>query len=213
MTKSDALELELLNNDPDVGLMIRVRDDVAGAFESIVERYQPRLLGILAHLVGSVEEAEDLTQEVFLRLYRSRKTYRPKARFSTWLFTIANHLALNHLRGRGRNPIVALGLGGGGNDSTAANAVPGLGATDGQGTPSSHLRKSELAEVVREALDGLAEDQRMAVLLSKFEGMSYAEIAEVMDRSEAAVKSLLARARLNLRDRLEPYLEAGKRIF
>ena len=101
---SDALEQQLEARDPDVRLMLQVRDDVQGAFEVLVERYQHRLVGILVHLVGNVEEAEDLTQEVFLRIYRARKGYRPRAKFSTWLFTIANNLALNHLRNKGRNP-------------------------------------------------------------------------------------------------------------
>ena len=93
--------------------MLQVRDDVSGAFEVLVNRYQHRLLGVMVHLVGRVEEAEDLTQEVFLRIYRARKGYRPRAKFSTWLFTIANNLALNHLRGKGRNPTVALSSGSG----------------------------------------------------------------------------------------------------
>ena len=84
----------------------------------LVERYQNRLVGILFHLVGNRDEAEDLCQEVFLRIYKARKGYRPRAKFSTWLFTIANNLALNHLRSKGRNPSVPLGgisyeLGGG----------------------------------------------------------------------------------------------------
>src|SRR5947208_12990180 len=89
--------------------MLQIRDDVPGAFEILVERYQHRLVGVLAHLVGRVEEAEDLTQEVFLRIYRARKGYRPRAKFSTWLFTIANNLALNHLRAKGRSPASAAG--------------------------------------------------------------------------------------------------------
>src|SRR5438270_14043910 len=113
VVSTDALEQQLEAKDPDVRLMLQVRDDVQGAFETLVERYQHRLLGVMVHLVGRLEEAEDLTQEVFLRVYRARKGYRPRAKFSTWLFTIANNLALNHLRGKGRNPTVALGGGGG----------------------------------------------------------------------------------------------------
>src|SRR6478735_11479866 len=105
---TETLEQQLEARDPDVRLMLQVRDDVQGAFEVLVTRYQHRLLGVLVHLVGRVEEAEDLTQEVFLRIYRARKGYRPRAKFSTWLFTIANNLALNHLRGRGRNPSVPM---------------------------------------------------------------------------------------------------------
>ena len=101
--------------------MLQVRDDVPGAFEVLVERYQHRLVGVMVHLVGRVEEAEDLTQEVFLRIYRARKGYRPRAKFSTWLFTIANNLALNHLRGKGRNPTVALS--GGSDDVDTPSAL------------------------------------------------------------------------------------------
>ena len=194
--------------DPDVRLMLQVRDDVPGAFEVLVERYQHRLLGVMAHLIGRREEAEDLTQEVFLRVFRTRKGYQPKAKFSTYLFTIANNLALNHLRGKGRKRTVSLD--GGGTDSQALRPGPGR-ALARDGTPSTQMRQLELSDVIREALEGLGEDQKMAVLLNKFEEMSYAEIARVMDKSEAAVKSLLARARTNLRERLEPYLRTGQR--
>jgi RNA polymerase sigma-70 factor (ECF subfamily) len=206
---SDTLEQQLEARDPDVRLMLQVRDDVQGAFEVLVERYQHRLVGVMVHLVGRVEEAEDLTQEVFLRVYRARKGYRPRAKFSTWLFTIANNLALNHLRGKGRNPAVALG-GAEGTGSQEGRPV-GERVPAREGTPSAQLRKVELSDVVREALEILGEDQKVAVLLNKFEDMSYAEIAEVMGRSEAAVKSLLARARTHLREQLEPYLRTGQR--
>ncbi|MBX6315241.1 MAG: sigma-70 family RNA polymerase sigma factor [Isosphaeraceae bacterium] len=188
--------------------MLQVRDDVQGAFETLVERYQHRLLGVLVHLIGSAEEAEDLAQEVFLRVYRARKGYRPRAKFSTWLFTIANNLASNHLRSKGRSPLVALDGGGSSGMMALRAAEERIPARDG--TASAQLRKVELSEVVREALNGLGEDQKLAVLLNKFEGMSYHEIAEVMGRSEAAIKSLLARARMNLREALEPYLRTGQ---
>jgi RNA polymerase sigma-70 factor (ECF subfamily) len=207
---SEALEQQLEARDPDVRLMLQVRDDVQGAFETLVERYQHRLVGVLVHLVGRVEEAEDLTQEVFLRIYRARKGYRPRAKFSTWLFTIANNLALNHLRGKGRTPAGVAAVGGDGTASGEFRPVEER-IEAREGTPSAQMRSVELSEVIREALDILGEDQKMAVLLNKFEDMSYAEIAEVMGRSEAAVKSLLARARNHLRERLEPYLKTGQR--
>jgi RNA polymerase sigma-70 factor (ECF subfamily) len=208
----DALEAQLEARDPDVKLMIQVRDDVPGAFAVLVERYQHRLVGVLVHLIGRVEEAEDLTQDVFLRIYRARKGYRPKAKFSTWLFTIANNLASNHLRGKGRSP-VARGLGDVTGSASGSQALRPAEerAVSREGTPSAQLRKVELSDVVREALDVLGEDQKVAVLLNKFEDMSYSEIAEVMGRSEAAVKSLLARARTHLREQLEPYLKTGQR--
>src|SRR5438105_14550727 len=88
--------------------MLGVRDDEPGAFEELVARYQNRLVGIMHHLVGNGAEAEDLAQEAFLRVYRARKKYRARSRFSTWLFTIANNLALNSLRGKNRRAAVSL---------------------------------------------------------------------------------------------------------
>src|SRR6516164_9062596 len=94
--------------DPDIRLMLRVRDDEPGAFEQLVAQYQHRLVGVMNHVVGNAEEAEDLAQEVFLRVYRARQKYRPRSKFSTWLFTIANNLALNCLRSRQRKPAAPL---------------------------------------------------------------------------------------------------------
>src|SRR4051812_8959026 len=90
--------------DPDVRLMIRVRGDDPKAFQELVDKYQHRLIGVLTHLVGNADEAEDLAQEVFMRVYRARADYHPQAKFSTWLFTIANNVALNALRRRKRKP-------------------------------------------------------------------------------------------------------------
>jgi RNA polymerase sigma-70 factor (ECF subfamily) len=205
--EADNLERQLEARDPDVRLMVQVRTDVTGAFETLVERYQNRLVGILFHLVGNREEAEDLCQEVFLRIYKARKGYRARAKFSTWLFTIANNLALNHLRNKGRNPSVPIG--GGTNSQAVASIAHQLSGREG--TPSAQMRQTELTDLVREALAVLNEDQKLAVLLNKFEEMSYAEIADVMGRSPAAIKSLLARARNQLREQLEPYLLTGQR--
>ncbi len=203
MSSSADLEQKLVTQDPDVRLMLQVRDDVEGAFEVLLERYQHRVLGVMTHLIGGrPDEAEDLSQDVFLRVYRARKSYRPRAKFATWLFTIVNNVALNHLRGKGRDPTLR---------HRAASDTQTLTRPEERlpapgGTASTQMRKAELAELVREALETLGEDQRLAVLLNKFEDMSYAEIATVMGRTEAAVKSLLARARSHLRDELEPYL-------
>ncbi len=210
MATGESSEAQLEARDPDVRLMLQIRDDVPGAFEVLVERYQHRLVGVLSHVVGRLDEAEDLTQDVFLRIYRARKGYKPKAKFSTWLFTIANNLAMNHLRSRGRNPMSAKGMGdASGPRGTSRGLEERVMAREG--TPSAQMRQVELSDVVREALDVLGEDQKVAVLLNKFEDMSYADIAEVMGRSEAAVKSLLARARTHLREQLEPYLKTGQR--
>jgi RNA polymerase sigma-70 factor (ECF subfamily) len=194
---------QLALRDPDIRLMLRVRDDQAGAFEQLVELYQRRLVGVMNHLVGNAAEAEDLAQEVFLRVYRARKKYRPRSKFSTWLFTIANNLALNALRARQRKPVVPLPA----QESGPLGPRPAEQlVADRRSGPMQRIQKQELAAIVRKALDGLNERQRMAVVLNKFEEMNYAEIAEVMGLTTKAVKSLLSRARENLRAALTGYI-------
>jgi RNA polymerase sigma-70 factor, ECF subfamily len=194
---------QLALRDPDTRLMLGVRDDEAGAFEELVERYQNRLIGVMHHLVGNATEAEDLAQEVFLRVYRARKKYRARCKFSTWFFTIANNLALNALRSRRRKPVVRLNVG----DSGPLGPRPAEQlAADSGSQPVRKIQQKELAGLIRRALDGLNERQRLAVVLNKFEDMNYAEIAEVMGLTTKAVKSLLCRARSNLRAALQDYI-------
>ena len=194
---------QLALRDPDVRLMLRVRDDDAGAFQELVELYQQRLVSVMHHLVGNAQEAEDLAQEVFLRVYRSRKKYRARSKFSTWLYTIANNLGLNALRSRQRRPAVQLNV----NDSGPLGPRPAEQLVrDKANHPSQRMQQQELAVIIRQALDGLNERQRMAVVLNKFEDMNYAEIADVMGLTTKAVKSLLNRARGNLRVALTEYI-------
>jgi RNA polymerase sigma-70 factor (ECF subfamily) len=196
--------------DPDVRLMLEVRDeDSAGAFEELMLRYQNRLVLVLEHLVSNRDQAEDLAQEVFLRVYRARKKYVPGAKFSTWLFTIANNAASNALRSRSRRREVSLEVRESG--SMGADPMDRVVQASSGVMPARALDKAEMRDVVRAALTGLNERQRLAVLLNKFEGMSYADIAEVMNLSPQAIKSLLSRARVNLRDVLAPYLDEGRR--
>ena len=188
--------------------MLEVRNGSAAAFEELVLRYQQRLVTVLEHLVGNRDWAEDLAQEVFLRVYRARNTYVAGAKFSTWLYTIANNVASNALRNRSRRREVSLEL----RQSGFSGAHPVervLQASSGQ-MPARQLDKVEMREMIRLALDALNDRQRMAVLLCKFEEMSYADIAHTMELSPKAVKSLLSRARMKLREILEVYLEHGK---
>jgi len=186
--------------DPDIRLMLAVRSGDQAAFAELVGRYQHRLVGVMNHLVGHPQEAEDLAQEVFLRVFRTRLKYSPKAKFSTWLFTIANNLALNALRDRQRRRAMPLEVQESGPHATAP-------ADPRSPAPAQPMQQQELAEVVRRALDDLNERQRVAVVLNKFEDMGYAEIAEVMGLSAKAVKSLLSRARGKLREALQPYID------
>jgi RNA polymerase sigma-70 factor (ECF subfamily) len=188
--------------------MLEVRNDSAAAFEELMLRYQSRLVTVLEHLTGRREQAEDLAQDVFLRVYRARKNYVPGSKFSTWLYTIANNVALNAKRSRSRRREVNLGPIEGGD--TGANPIEQLAQAASGFMPTRAADKAEIRDVVRQAIGSLNERQRMAVLLNKFEDMSYDDIAEAMQLTPQAVKSLLSRARSNLRQTLEPYLETGK---
>ncbi len=189
--------------------MLEVRDDNAAAFDELMLRYQNRLITVLEHLVGRRDMAEDLAQEVFLRVYRARKRYVAGAKFSTWLYTIANHVAANTLRSMSRRREVNLAARPG--DSGGTGTLDKMAIAASGAMPARQLDKAELQDVVRAALAGLSERQRMAVLLNKFEEMSYADIATTMEMSPQAVKSLLSRARVNLKEILEPYLANGVR--
>ena len=189
--------------------MLDVRDDNAAAFDELMLRYQNRLVTVLEHLVGRRDQAEDLAQEVFLRVYRARKRYVVGAKFSTWLYTIANHVAANALRSLSRRPEVNVTPRP--TDSGSSSALDKMALAASGAMPTRQLDKAELRDVVRAALASLSERQRMAVLLNKFEEMSYADIAAAMDMSPQAVKSLLSRARVNLKEILEPYLQDGIR--
>jgi RNA polymerase sigma-70 factor, ECF subfamily len=206
LTGESSMQLAL--RDPDIRLMLRVRNDDNEAFAELVELYQHRLVTVMQHLVNSAEEAEDLAQEVFLRVYRGRKKYHPRAKFSTWLFTIANNLALNVLRTRQRKPAIPLNVRDSGplGPRPAEQLVP-----DRERSPHECMQQQELAAVVREALTTLNERQRVAVVLNKFEDMNYAEIADVMGLTTKAVKSLLSRARDNLRVVLKDYIYMERR--
>src|SRR5271163_1625396 len=133
---------QLVLRDPDIRLMLRVRDDAdEAAFAELVELYRHRLVTVMHHLVGSSEEAEDLSQEVFLRVYLSRKNYYPRAKFSTWLFTIANHKALNYLRTKQRRPVVSLNV----RDSGPLGPRPAEQLVrDRKHQPGQHLERQEL---------------------------------------------------------------------
>ena len=210
MAVTDSTIQRYTHADPDVRLMLRVKDDDAAAFEELMLRYQNRLVSLLAHLVGKRDMAEDLAQDVFLRVYRARKRYVPGSKFSTWLFTIANNVASNALRGLSRrrevdyrpnNP-----------NESAGNPLEAAAVDASALMPTRQADKAELRQVVQLAVATLNERQRMAVLLSKFEHLSYVEIAEIMEMSPQAIKSLLSRARSKLREVIEPYLEQGTRV-
>jgi len=203
---SEAQGYEL--RDPDVRLMLQVRDDDAAAFEELVLRYQSRLLTVLENLCGKRDLAEDLAQDVFLRVYRARKRYIPTSKFSTWLFKIAGNVASNARRGMARRREV--NVEGRESGPWGVNPMEQMALAASGQMPTRQLDKSEVRDVVQQAVAGLSDRQRLAVLLAKFEEMNYADIGEVMDLTPQAVKSLLSRARATLRGSLESYLQSGE---
>lgn len=208
MPVSDSTANRYIALDPDVRLMLRVRDDDAAAFEQLVSRYQARLVSVLHSLIGRRDQAEDLAQDVFLRLFRARKRYEPGAKFSTYLFTIANNVASNWRRTMARRKEVQVKQDA--NSSRENFTLDKMAKEASALMPARILDNVESSEVVMLAIQSLNERQRMAVLLCKFEGMSYAEIGETMELTPQAVKSLLSRARGNLREALTPYLSDGR---
>ncbi len=201
-----ASKYELL--DPDVRLMLQVREGSAAAFEALVEKHQKRLVMVLEHLVSDRTQAEDLAQDVFLRVYRARERYVPTAKFSTWLYTITHNVASNSIRKSSRRKEINLVASPSG--SMPVRPLDTMAKDKSNLMPTRLADQKEMEKVIRDAIQSLGPRQRMAMLLSKYEGMSYNEIAESMELTTQAVKSLLSRARGNLKELLAPYLNSGK---
>lgn len=181
--------------DYDAQLMLRVKDGDGASFGLLLDKHRSPVVHFLYRIVQDFAIAEELGQEVFLRVYRSRATYEPTARFTTWLFRIATHLALNWLRD-GRNERGQERL----DDDT--EGTPTLQVSDSKPSVEQNLVYEVKLQEVRRAILGLPEKQRIAVLMHKYEEMEYSQIAMVLRCSESAVKSLLFRAYETLRARL-----------
>ncbi len=185
--------------DQDISLMLRVRDGDEKAFEALVDRHRTRVFNLAYRFLGNATEAQDVAQEIFVKIYQARHTYEPTAKFTTWLYTIAKNTCLKSLARA--HPTVSLDEEIGIGDDKVQRQV----ADPNMPTPSEQMLHREETDVVKSAIDALPEQQRMAVVLSRFDGLSYDEIAQVMGCSAKAVKSLLHRARVELKERLEKY--------
>jgi RNA polymerase sigma-70 factor (ECF subfamily) len=181
--------------EPDAELMLRVRSGDDASFARLLQRHRAPVIHFLYRMVQNQAIAEELGQEVFMRVYRARATYEPSAKFTTWLFRIATHLALNHLRDGKPERLT-------GSLDQDSEAAPALQVADRQPSVEQKLVYAVKLEEVRRAIRGLPEKQRAAVLMHKYEQMEYSQIARVLECSESAVKSLLFRAYETLRARL-----------
>lgn len=186
-------------SDPDVRLMLEFQGGDKASFEALMHKYYPRLLNFIHRFVGRREIAEDLTQEVFIKVYQAACAYRPQSKFQTWIYTIAKNISLNELR-RNRGSVVSL-------DEPFSSQEGELrrDVEDPSGArPDEDLLRQETMKAVRQAIHALPENQRMVVILRRYEQFSYEEIAQTMRVSVKAVKSLLSRAKENLKNKLTP---------
>jgi RNA polymerase sigma-70 factor (ECF subfamily) len=181
--------------------MLQVREGDGAAFDALVAEYYHHVLAVIQHLMGSSQQAEDLAQEVFLRVYRARSSYQPDSKFSTWLFVIVNNVVRNARRTLARRREVSVPR-----DNTAWCQPLDLRAY-GE-TPDTALLRQETRQTIREAIETLNPRQRRAMMLYHYQGMSYAKIAAQMDTTLLAAKALLHRARVALRDNLESFVNA-----
>ena len=191
--------------DPDAVLMLRVKRGDRAAFAELVERYKQPLFNFVFRTLRDETETEDVAQNTFLQVWKSRARYERTAKFSTWLFTIARNLCLNEIRRRSRHPAESL-------EETHAehDDQPSRQYEDKKiFLPTETALHGELAQKIEEALAELPENQRTAILLCRQDELSYEEIAEVLDCSLSATKSLIHRGREMLKEKLKPYLQTG----
>jgi RNA polymerase sigma-70 factor, ECF subfamily len=181
--------------DLDAELMLRVKEGDGASFGILLEKHRSSVVHFLFRMVQNQAVAEELAQEVFLRVYRARSTYEPTARFTTWLFRIATHVALNSLRD-GKNDRSQERL------DDVAGDLPVRQVSDARPTIEQRMVYETKLEEIRRAIAMLPEKQRAAVLMHKYQEMEYSQIAKVLSCSESAVKSLLFRAYETLRARL-----------
>jgi RNA polymerase sigma-70 factor (ECF subfamily) len=186
----------------DAAIMLRVRDGDDAAFNYLIEKYQRPIVHFMFRMVHNQAVAEELAQEVFLRVYRSRASYRAEAKFTTWLYRIATNLGVNHARDNKHEKAAQnLYL-----DQPDAETGSTPDVADSRSNVEQDLVRDERLRAIRQHVMALPERQRNAVLMHKFQEMDYKQIGEVLKLSESATKSLLFRAYQTLRERLKEYV-------
>jgi RNA polymerase sigma-70 factor (ECF subfamily) len=199
------MDTQTFEDDPGVQLMLAYQAGDEDAFDRLVETYSSQVFALLTRFLGTRSAREDLVQEVFLRVIRARERYQPAARFSTWIYRIVFNLSVNETQRSSGKEWRALDAG----PRSDFESSDGLAQYDDptQLEPSAELERDDVVYAVRAAIWKLPEQQRMALILAKYHELPYTEIAVVLGSSEKAVKSLVHRARENLRESLSPYLQ------
>jgi RNA polymerase sigma-70 factor (ECF subfamily) len=186
----------------DAEIMLRVKAGDESAFDYLVQKYRRPLVSFMYRMARNTAAAEDLAQEVFLRVYRSRQTYEASAKFTTWLYRIATNLAVNHARDtRHERPEVTVSL-----DEPDEETGTTLDVADGAVTAEEALVRRERMLAIRSKVEALPERQKLAVIMHKYQQMDYKQIADVLKLSESATKSLLFRAYETLREQLKEFV-------
>ena len=186
----------------DAEIMLRVKAGDQSAFDFLVQKYRRPLVSFMYRMARNTAAAEDLAQEVFLRVYRSRQTYEASAKFTTWLYRIATNLAVNHARDtRKERPEVTVSL-----DEPDEETGTTMDVADGTITAEENMVRRERSLAIRSKVEALPERQRLAVIMHKYQQMDYKQISEVLKLSESATKSLLFRAYETLRDQLKEFI-------
>ena len=181
--------------------MLELKRGDRSAFEALMRKYYPRILNFIYRFISNRQIAEDLSQDVFMKVYKSAWRYRPRSQFQTWLYTIAKNVCLNELR-RKRNLMVSL-------DETHEFGESELRKeiADSGSDPDQDLLQKEKATLIQAAINDLPENQRVAVILKRYENFSYTQIAATLNITDKAVKSLLSRAKGNLKNKLEKIVD------
>ena len=186
----------------DTEVMLRAQAGDDAAFDYLVQKFRRPLVSFLYRMARNLAVAEELSQEVFLRVYRSRQSYAAEAKFTTWLYRIATNLALNHIRDtKHERPENSVALDESDEESGLAMELP-----DPSLTAEQHMLRQERLRAIRQHVEALPERQRMAVIMHKYQSMDYREISKVLKLSESATKSLLFRAYETLREKLKDFV-------
>jgi RNA polymerase sigma-70 factor (ECF subfamily) len=190
------------DSQTDADIMLRVKAGDQSAFEYLVQKYRRPMVSFMYRMARNSAAAEDLAQEVFLRVYRSRETYEASAKFTTWLYRIATNLAVNHARdSRHERPEVQVSLDEPDDDTGTTLELP-----DASLNAEQQMVRRERMLAIRRKVEALPEQQRLAVIMHKYQQMDYKQIADVLQKSESATKSLLFRAYETLRDQLKEFI-------
>jgi RNA polymerase sigma-70 factor (ECF subfamily) len=186
----------------DAQIMLRVKTGDQSAFDYLVQKYRRPIVSFMYRMARNSAAAEDLAQEVFLRVYRSRESYEASAKFTTWLYRIATNLAVNHARDtRHERPEVTVSL-----DEPDEETGTTFELPDGGLNAEQAMVRRERMMAIRRKVEALPEQQRLAVIMHKYQQMDYKQIADVLKKSESATKSLLFRAYETLREQLKEYV-------